>query len=162
MVIPVFLVSIRMKKIEIKNRKATFEYEFVDTYEAGIVLTGTEVKSVKQAHANLSDSFCQFDHGELWINNLYIKEYDFGGTHFNHTSKKSRKLLLHRKELKKLERGVAEKGFTIVPYRLFVNERGFIKLEIALARGKKAYDKRASIKEKDTKRELERQQHTRD
>jgi len=155
------LANQQVKQLEIKNRKATFEYEFVDTFEAGIVLTGTEVKSIKKAEANLADAFCQFEHGELWVNNLYIKEYDFGGTHFNHTAKKSRKLLLRRKELKKLERGVSEKGFTIIPYRLYVNERGFIKLEIALARGKKSYDKRASIKEKDTRRELDRQANIR-
>jgi SsrA-binding protein len=145
-----------MKNVEIKNRKATFEYEFVDTYEAGIILTGTEVKSVKKAQVNLSDAYCQFNSGELWIENLYIKEYDFGGTHFNHVAKKSRKLLLHRKELKKLERGVSEKGFTIVPYRLYVNDRGFIKVEIALARGKKSFDKRNSIREKDISRDMDR------
>jgi SsrA-binding protein len=146
-----------MKTIEIKNRKATFEFEFIETFEAGIVLTGTEVKSIKKAHANMSDAFCLFEGNELWINNLYIKEYDFGGQHFNHQTKKNRKLLLRKKELKKLQRGVSEKGFTIIPYRIYVNERGFIKLEIALARGKKAYDKRTSIREKDTKRDLERE-----
>lgn len=145
-----------IRPIEIKNRRATFEYEIVDVFEAGIVLSGTEVKSVKRAHANLNDAFCQFDKGELWVEQLYIKEYDHSGVQFNHLAKKSRKLLLKAKELRKLERAVNEKGMTIIPMGLYVNERGYIKLEIALARGKKAYDKRASIKEKDTKRELDR------
>jgi SsrA-binding protein len=145
----------KYKSIEIKNRKATFEYEFVSTYEAGIVLTGTEVKSIKAGHANLNDAFCFFNGPDLWIHSMYIKEYDLG-THTNHASRKDRKLLLHKGELKKLERAMNEKGMTIVPYKLYVNERGYIKLEIALARGKKAYDKRASIKEKDTKREMDR------
>jgi SsrA-binding protein len=145
----------KYKSIEIKNRKATYEYEFIDTYEAGIVLAGTEVKSVKAGHANLNDAFCFFNGSALWIHSLYIKEYDLG-THDNHAARKDRKLLLRKGELKKLERAMNEKGLTIIPYKLYVNERGYIKLEIALARGKKAYDKRASIKEKDTKRELER------
>lgn len=144
-----------MKTIEIKNRKAKFEYHFIDTFEAGMVLTGTEVKSIKAGHANLNDAYCFFNGDELWVHSMYIKEYDMG-THFNHNTRKDRKLLLNRKELNKIQRQMTEKGMTIVPYRLFVTDRGFIKLEIAVAQGKKSFDKRQSIKERDTIREMDR------
>jgi len=151
----IYTKLIPVKTIEIKNRKAKYEYHFLDTFEAGMVLTGTEVKSVKAGHANLNDAYCFFNGDELWVHSMYIKEYDMG-THFNHNTRKDRKLLLNRKELNKIQRQMTEKGMAIVPYRLFVNERGFIKLEIVVAQGKKSFDKRQSIKEKDTQRDLDR------
>jgi len=146
-----------MKKrtIEIVNKKAKFEYQFLQTYEAGISLVGTEVKSIKAGNANLSDAYCLFHHNELILKSMFIAEYKFGNIQ-NHESRRDRKLLLRKTELKKLDRKVHEKGLTIVPYKLYISERGFIKLEIALAHGKKAFDKRHSIKEKDMKRDLER------
>ncbi len=143
------------KTIEIVNRRATFEYHFIDTYEAGIMLQGTEIKSIRRGNANLSDAYCVFVKGELFIRSMFIAEYDFGNV-FNHDPRRMRKLLLRGGELRKLEKKVKERGFTIVPYRLYLSERGFAKVEIALAQGKKSYDKRDSIKEKDQKRELER------
>jgi SsrA-binding protein len=142
-------------KVEITNRRAEYEYQFIDTFEAGIVLFGTEVKSLRGGNANINDAFCFFEKGELYIKNMYIKEYAFA-THFNHEARRTRKLLLRRPELRKLERKVKERGFTIVPFRLFFSERGYAKLEIALAQGKKSYDKRESIKAKDHKRDLDR------
>ncbi|MBK8654352.1 MAG: SsrA-binding protein SmpB [Haliscomenobacter sp.] len=139
---------------EILNRKARFEYYFVSTYEAGMVLQGTEIKSIRQGKVNLSDAYCTFDQGELIIRNMYIAEYD-NGTYANHDPRRPRKLLLRRAELRKLERRVSEKGMTIAPYRLFFSERGFVKLEIALAQGKKSFDKRDTIKERDNKREMD-------
>jgi SsrA-binding protein len=144
-----------LKSIEIKNRKAKYDYHFIDTYEAGIVLTGTEVKSIKAGHANLTDAYCTFNGDELWAHSMYIKEYEMG-THFNHNTRKDRKLLLNRKELNKIQRQLTDKGLTIVPYRIFVNERGFIKVDIAVAKGKKYFDKRESIKERDTMRDMDR------
>lgn len=144
-----------LKNIEIKNRKAKHDYHFLQSYEAGIMLSGTEVKSVKAGHANLNDAYCYFNGGELWVHSLYIKEYE-QGTYNNHDTRKDRKLLLNKSELKKLGRKAEDKGITIVPYRMYTNERGFIKLEIYLAEGKKSYDKRETIKERDTTRELER------
>ena len=143
------------KNIEFKNRKAKFEYHFIDVYEAGLKLQGTEIKAIRTGDVNLSDAYCTFKKGELWVKSLYIKEYIYG-TYANHESRQDRKLLLKRRELSKLEKKVKEKGFTIIPYRLYLNERGFAKLEIALAQGKKAYDKRDSIKAKDQKRDLDR------
>lgn len=141
--------------LEIKNRKAAFEYTFLETFEAGIKLFGTEIKSIRSGNANLNDAYCIFESGELYIKSLFIAEYSHGNI-FNHETRRERKLLLHKKELKKLEKKVKEKGLTIVPYKMYINERGFAKLEIALAQGKKMYDKRQSIKEKDNKRELDR------
>ena len=143
------------KKIEFVNRKAKFEYHFLDKYEAGLKLQGTEIKAIRTGDVNMSDAYCTFRKGELWVKSLYIKEYIYG-THANHESRQDRKLLLKRQELRKLERKVKEKGFTIIPYRLYLNERGFAKLEIQLAQGKKSYDKRESIKRKDQKRDLDR------
>ncbi len=143
-----------MSSLEIVNRKATHLYFFEQTFEAGIVLTGTEVKSIKSGKANLSDAYCAFDHGELWIRNMHISEYESGLT--VHDPKRPRKLLLGKAELKKLERKVNEKGNTIIPYKVYLSERGMIKIEIALATGKKSFDKRESIKERDQKRELDR------
>ena len=143
------------KQIDITNRRARFEYHFMDTYEAGIVLTGTEIKSIRAGNANLRDAYCIFDREELIVKSLYIAPYK-EGSYANHEPTRDRKLLLKRSELKKLQRRVEEKGMTLVPYRLYINERGLAKVEIALAQGKKAYDKRESIKERDTKRELDR------
>ena len=141
--------------INIKNRKVSFEYELIERFVAGMKLLGTEIKSIRNGKANLSDSYCQFYSGELYVKNLHISEYEMG-THSNHEAKRDRKLLLNRKELQKLEKKVKESGFTIVPVRLFINDRGLAKLEISLARGKKVYDKRETLKQKDAKREIDR------
>lgn len=139
--------------VNIENRRAKYEYTFIDTYEAGISLTGTEIKSIRQNNANLSDAYCYFEDGELFVKSMFVGEYEHGNRQ-NHEPRRDRKLLLKKQELRKLEKRVKERGFTIVPYRLYLNERGYAKLEIALAQGKKVYDKRKSIKEKDLKREL--------
>lgn len=140
---------------EIKNRKAKFEYSFVRNYEAGIVLHGTEVKSIRAGEANLNDAYCLFVNGELFIKSMYIAEYDHGNIN-NHETRRDRKLLLKKSELKKIEAKAKEKGFAIVPYRVYLSERRQIKIEIATAQGKKSYDKSKSIKEKDAKRDLDR------
>lgn len=145
----------KQANINIKNRKVTFEYELIERFVAGMQLVGTEIKSIRNGKANLSDSYCQFYNGELFVKNLHISEYEMG-THYNHEAKRDRKLLLNRKELQKLEKKVKESGFTIMTVRLFINERGLAKLEIALARGKKTYDKRESLKLKDAKRDMDR------
>lgn len=141
--------------IEIANRKASFEYHFIELFEAGLALTGTEIKSVRRGNANLRDAYCYFKKGELFVKSMFIAEYSFGNI-FNHEPRRTRKLLLRRTQLRKLEKQAKERGFTIVPVRLYVTERGFAKLEIALAQGKKSFDKRESIKAKDTKRDLDR------
>jgi SsrA-binding protein len=143
------------KKIEVVNRKASHEYEFIKEYQAGIQLTGTEIKTIKAGNVNLNDCYCLFEGNELFAVNMYIAEYEFGNIH-NHLTRRKRKLLLRRQELNQLEKRVKEKGLTIVPYRLFVNEKGFAKLVVELASGKKAYDKRESIKDRESKRELDR------
>ena len=142
-------------EIEIVNRKASFEYQFIETYEAGLILMGTEIKSIRRGNANLRDAYCYFKKGELYVKSLFIAEYAFGNV-FNHDTRRTRKLLLKRNQLRKMEKQVKERGFTIVPVRLYVTERGFAKLESALAQGKKSFDKRESIKAKDTKRDLDR------
>lgn len=141
--------------IEIKNRRASFEYRFLQTFEAGIMLTGTEIKSVRQGSANLTDAYCVFKRGELFVRGLFIAEYELG-TAYNHDPRRVRKLLLRSSELTKLDKKVKERGFTIVPVRLYVNQRGLAKLEIALAQGKKSYDKRESLKDKDQARDMAR------
>ncbi len=145
----------KTKTVEIVNRRAQYEYHFLDVYEAGIVLQGTEIKAIRKGNANLSDAYCVFQHGDLYVRSMFIAEYEFG-TYSNHDPRRMRKLLLRRPELRKLERRVKERGLTIVPYRLYLSDRGLAKLEIALAQGKKTHDKRESIKEKDHKRDLER------
>tara|TARA_B100000497_G_scaffold73037_1_gene81952 strand:- start:755 stop:1210 length:456 start_codon:yes stop_codon:yes gene_type:complete len=140
---------------EIKNRKAKFEYHFLQSYEAGITLVGTEVKSIKSGLANLTDAYCIYKNGELFIKSLYIAEYPFGNVH-NHETRRDRKLLLKKTELKKIERRVKEKGNSVIPYRIYLSERGMIKVEIHVAQGKKSYDKRESIRSKDQKRDLDR------
>lgn len=142
-------------KTEYINKKAEFEYQFIDVFEAGIQLKGTEIKSIRNGKVNLRDAYCIFKRGELYVRSLFIGVYDFGNQ-FNHEPRRARKLLLKRTELRKLEKKVKERGFTIVPIRLFINERGFAKLDIALAQGKKSFDKRESIKQKDQKREMDR------
>ena len=139
----------------IDNRRARYEYEFVDTYEAGIMLSGTEVKSLRAGEANLADAYCYFKRDELWIKSLFIKEYKHG-TAANHDPVRQRKLLLKKRELAKLDKKIREKGLTIVPTKLWMNDRGIVKCNIALARGKKTYDKRDSLKKADNKRELDR------
>ena len=145
----------QQQAINIKNKRATFDYELLDTYTAGIVLTGTEIKSIRLGKASLVDTFCIIEKGELWVRNMYISEY-FYGTYNNHAVRRDRKLLLNRKELRKIERGVKETGFTIVPTRLFINEKGLAKVVIAIAKGKKLYDKRQTLREKDDKRQMDR------
>ena len=144
------------KNINIKNKKARFEYEILDTYISGIVLTGTEIKSIRLGKASITESFCEFsDAGELFIINMNVDHYSHA-SHFNHKPKAERKLLLNKKELKKLRKEVQTSGLTIVPLNLFINERGLAKLRIALARGKKLHDKRQTIKERDAKRDIAR------
>ena len=137
--------------INIKNRKAEFEYHLITTFTAGIVLTGTEIKSIRAGKVNLTDSYCSFINGELWAHNIHISEYA-NGTYNNHEPNRDRKLLLNRKELKKLQSKLNDRGMTIIPTRMWINENGYAKLDIALARGKKMFDKRESIKEKDQRR----------
>ncbi len=145
-----------IKVANILNKRAKFDYEIIETYSAGIVLTGTEIKSIRLGKAQIADSFCEFnDDGELFAINTSIEEYAFGNQ-FNHKARSERKLLLNKRELKSLERSVETKGLTIIPLRLFTNEKGLAKLEIGLCRGKKTYDKRESLKEQDTKRDLDR------
>ncbi|MCF0163648.1 MAG: SsrA-binding protein SmpB [Bacteroidales bacterium] len=141
-------------KIEIRNKKASFEYEFIESYTAGIVLSGTEIKSIRAGKASLVDSYCYFVSGELYVKNMNVSEY-WWGTVNRHDPRRDRKLLLTKRELRKLERAIKEKGLTIVATRLFIAENGYAKLNIALARGKKEYDKRQSIKEKDFRREMQ-------
>ena len=145
-----------IKTANILNKTARFDYEIIETYSAGIVLTGTEIKSIRLGKANITESFCEFnDDGELFAINTSIEEYAFGNQ-FNHKARSERKLLLNKRELKTLEKNVDTKGLTIVPLRLFTNEKGLAKLEIGLCRGKKTYDKRESLKEQDTKRDIDR------
>jgi len=142
-------------KINISNKKAFFNYEILDKYIAGIRLQGTEIKSIRLGKASLVDSFCDFEGNELFVKNLNISEYVLG-THYNHLPRRTRKLLLERTELIKLRRAAEQKGLTIIPLRLFISDKGFAKLEIALAKGKKEYDKRDTIKDRDSKRDLAR------
>ncbi|SHI83614.1 SsrA-binding protein [Algibacter luteus] len=144
------------KNINIQNKKARFQYEILDKYTAGIVLTGTEIKSIRSGKASIAESFCEFNEkGELFVVNMTIEEYLYG-TYYNHKPKATRKLLLNKKELKKLNKEVQNTGLTIIPLRLFINEKGYAKLVIALAKGKKLYDKRETIKDRDNKRNLDR------
>lgn len=138
------------KDINIKNKRATYDYAIGDTFTVGLVLTGTEIKSIRQGKASLADTFCYVDKGEVWVKNMYIAEY-FYGTYNNHAARRDRKLLLNKKEIAKLEKNGKETGFTIIPLRLFINDRGLAKLVIGVARGKKEYDKRQSIKEREDK-----------
>ena len=144
------------KTVSIKNKRARFDYEIINQYTAGIVLTGTEIKSIRNNKVSIAESFCDFnENDELFAVNIYIEEYAFG-TRFNHKPRRSRKLLLNKKELKKLNKEVKNSGLTIVPLNLYINDKGFAKILIAVARGKKLYDKRETIKDRDNKRNLDR------
>ena len=144
------------KNINIKNKRARFDFEILDTYTAGIVLGGTEIKSIRLGKANLSQSFCEFnDKGELFVVNMQVDEYSHG-SYYNHKPKAERKLLLNKRELKKLRKEVTTTGLTIIPLNLFINDRGLAKVNIGLAKGKKLYDKRETIKDRDSKRSLDR------
>lgn len=143
------------KNINIRNKRATFDYEILEEYVAGVVLVGTEIKSVRLGKVSLSDSYCYLSDGELWIRGVNIAEYAWG-TCNNHTPKRDRKLLLNRKEINKLQRSLQDKGLTVVGLRLFINERGFVKIVIGLAKGRKSYDKREYLKESDAKREMDK------
>ncbi len=141
--------------LNIKNRRATFDYEIIETFTAGMVLTGTEIKSVRMSKASLSDTYCLVENNELWLKNMYIAEYSFG-SYNNHQTNRDRKLLLNRKEITKIAKAASQPGFSVIPLRLFLNERGLAKLVIAIARGKKQFDKRQSIKEREDKRNMSR------
>ena len=144
------------KNINIQNKKARFQYEILDKYTAGIVLTGTEIKSIRSGKASITESFCEFSEGgEIFVVNMTIQEYAFGN-YYNHKPKATRKLLLNKKELKKLNKEVQNTGLTIIPLNLFINDKGYAKLNIALAKGKKLFDKRETIKDRDNKRDLDR------
>ncbi|GLB51216.1 SsrA-binding protein [Neptunitalea chrysea] len=144
------------KKINIQNKRARFEYEILDKYTAGIVLTGTEIKSIRLGKASIAESFCEFnERGELFVVNMTIEEYAYG-THYNHKPKTERKLLLQKQELRKLNKEVKNAGLTIVPLRVFLTDKGLAKMDVALAKGKKLYDKRETIKDRDNKRNLDR------
>ncbi|MFC2710624.1 SsrA-binding protein SmpB [Hoylesella oralis] len=145
----------RKSPVQIKNKKASFEYYFVDTYTAGIVLTGTEIKSIRQGKASLVDSFCYVNNGEIWVKGMNISPY-FYGSYANHEAKRDRKLLLTKREIYKLQEATKAVGFTIVPILVFIDGKGRAKVDIALARGKKEYDKRQTLKEKEDRREMDR------
>jgi len=149
------LVTKVANNIKIKNKRVSWEYHLIEKIVAGIVLTGTEIKSIREGKASLADSYCYFENGELFVRGMHIAEYTYG-TYNNHLAKRDRKLLLTARELRKLNTKVREKGMTIVPVTLFINDKGLAKLEIALARGKHFYDKRENLKERDSKREIER------
>ncbi len=142
-------------EINIRNRRASFDYEFIEEYNAGMVLTGTEIKSIRAGKASLVDSYCYFNRGELWIKGMNISEYKLG-TYYNHDERRERKLLLSRKELEKWERKTKESGLTIIPTRIFLNASGYAKIHIALAKGKKEFDKRETMKLKDAKKDMDR------
>jgi SsrA-binding protein len=142
-------------QINIKNKKAGFEFFLLEVFSAGIQLTGTEIKSIRDGKVNLTDAYCLFAGEELFVKNMHIAEYTFG-THYNHEPKRDRKLLLTKRELKKLLGKTKEKGLTIIPTRLYINDKGLAKIDIALAKGKKLYDKRETLKTKDSKREMDR------
>ncbi len=141
--------------INIKNRKAKFEYEILETHVAGIKLAGTEIKAIRLGKASITESFCEFQNNELFVINMHVEEYSHA-THFNHNPKSERKLLMQKRELRKLEKEVKNSGLTIIPLNLFINDRGIAKLKIALAKGKKLYDKRETIKDRESKRRLDR------
>lgn len=142
-------------KINIKNKRAYFDYEIGDTYTAGMVLTGTEIKSIRDGKASLADTYCIVEKGEVWVKGMNISEY-FYGSYNNHATRRDRKLLLSKKEIAKIEKAITDPGYTLIPLKIFINERGYAKLIVGVARGKKQYDKRQSIKEREDKRMLDR------
>lgn len=145
----------KLPQLNIRNKRASFDYELLDSYQAGIVLTGTEIKSIRLGKASLVDTFCFFNNGELWVKNMYIAEY-FYGTYNNHSARRDRKLLLTKKELQKIQRLTKESGFSVIPVKFYITEKGLAKLNVAIAKGKKMYDKRESIKEREDKRNMDR------
>lgn len=145
----------KAQQINIKNRKARFNYEIGDTFTAGMVLTGTEIKSIREGKANLTDSYCIVENGEVWVKGMHVSEY-FYGSYNNHVARRDRKLLLNRKEISKIAKAAEEPGFTIVPIRIFINEKGYAKLVIGVGKGKKQYDKRQTLKEREDKRNIDR------
>ena len=145
----------KANQVNIKNKKARFNFEISETFTAGMVLTGTEIKSIREGKANLTDAYCIVDHGEVWVKGMHISEY-FYGSYNNHTVRRDRKLLLNKKEIAKISKAAAEPGFTIVPIRIFISEKGYAKLVIGIGRGKKQYDKRQAIKEREDKRSIDR------
>ena len=145
----------KLPQVNIKNKRASFDYELLDTYQAGIVLTGTEIKSIRLGKASLVDTFCFFNNGELWVKNMYIAEY-FYGTYNNHQARRDRKLLLTKKELQKIQRLSKESGFYVIPTKIYISDKGLAKIIVAVAKGKKVYDKRESIKEREDKRQMDR------
>ena len=147
--------NMKLPQVNIKNKRASFDYELLDTYQAGIVLTGTEIKSIRLGKASLVDTFCFFNNGELWVKNMYIAEY-FYGTYNNHQARRDRKLLLTKKELQKIQRLSKESGFSVIPTKIYISDKGLAKIIVAVAKGKKVYDKRDSIKEMEDKRQMDR------
>ena len=145
----------KANQVNIKNRKAHFNYEIGDTFTAGMVLTGTEIKSIREGKASLTDSYCVVDRGEVWVKGMHVAEY-FYGSYNNHIARRDRKLLLSKKEIAKIEKESSDAGFTIVPLRIFISEKGFAKIVIGIGKGKKSYDKRQSIKEREDKRNIDR------
>lgn len=145
----------KLNSINIKNKRATFDFEILETFTAGIVLTGTEIKSIRLGKASLTDTFCYENNGEIWLKNMYVGEY-FYGSYNNHVARRDRKLLLNKKEIQEIGKASKDSGFSIIPLRVFLNEKGLAKIVISLAKGKKEYDKRQSIKEKEDKREMSR------
>ena len=145
----------KANQVNIKNKKAHFNYEIGDTYTAGMVLTGTEIKSIREGRANLTDSYCVVDHGEVWVKGMHVSEY-FYGSYNNHESRRDRKLLLSKKEIAKIAKQSSDAGFTIVPLRIFINEKGYAKIVIGIGKGKKEYDKRQTIKEREDRRDIDR------
>ena len=145
----------KLPQVNIKNKRASFDYELLDTYQAGIVLTGTEIKSIRLGKASLVDTFCFFNNGELWVKNMYIAEY-FYGTYNNHQARRDRKLLLTKKELQKIQRLSKESGFSVIPTKIYISDKGLAKIIVAVAKGKKVYDKRETIKEREDKRQMDR------
>ena len=145
----------KLPQVNIKNKRASFDYELLDTYQAGIVLTGTEIKSIRLGKASLVDTFCFFNNGELWVKNMYIAEY-FYGTYNNHQARRDRKLLLTKKELQKIQRLSKESGFSVIPTKIYISDKCLAKIIVAVAKGKKVYDKRESIKEREDKRQMDR------
>ena len=145
----------KLPQVNIKNKRASFDYELLDTYQAGIVLTGTEIKSIRLGKASLVDTFCFLNNGELWVKNMYIAEY-FYGTYNNHQARRDRKLLLTKKELQKIQRLSKESGFSVIPTKIYISDKGLAKIIVAVAKGKKVYDKRESIKEREDKRQMDR------
>ena len=142
-------------QVNIKNRKARFNYEIGDTYTAGMVITGTEIKSIRDGKASLTDSYCVIDRGEVWVKGMHVAEY-FYGSYNNHVARRDRKLLLSKKEIEKLSKQSSDAGFTIVPLRIFISDKGYAKMVIGVGKGKKQYDKRQSIKEREDKRNIDR------